>query len=160
MTKRMKKILIGVFVFCASLLLAKPFLNFNSSEITQDSSGIQFFHGSFDELLLKAKKENKPIFVDAFATWCGPCKSLSKNVFTQKEVGDYFNANFINYKITVEDNKGATPEGRLFVQKYSLDAYPTMFFLSPDGSVLNKIVGLYRPEGLIKEGGKALSKFK
>jgi thiol:disulfide interchange protein len=54
--------------------------------------GIKFeSHLSWNEILAKAKTENKYIFIDCYTTWCGPCKYMSKNIFTQKEVGDYFN---------------------------------------------------------------------
>ena len=64
----------------------------------QAQSGIEFFHGSWDEALELAKKEHKAIFMDAYAEWCGPCKRMAKNIFTQKEVGDFFNKHFINVK--------------------------------------------------------------
>ena len=61
--------------------------------------GIEFFHGSWEEALAEAKKQEKPIFVDAFTTWCGPCKMMSRSVFTEEEVGTFFNENFISLKI-------------------------------------------------------------
>lgn len=55
------------------------------------AQGINFQKGSWAEIKAKAKAENKFIFVDAYTTWCGPCKWLSKKVFPQKKVGDLFN---------------------------------------------------------------------
>ncbi|MEL6926093.1 MAG: DUF255 domain-containing protein, partial [Bacteroidota bacterium] len=63
------------------------------------ADGIEFFDGTWEEALNIAKAEEKVIFVDAFAVWCGPCKRMSNNVFPQKEVGDFFNRNFVNMKI-------------------------------------------------------------
>ena len=71
------------------------------------AQGIEFAHGStWKEILAKAEKEDKLIFVDAYAEWCGPCKKMAKDVFTQKEVGGYFNANFVNVKMDMEAGEG------------------------------------------------------
>ena len=39
------------------------------------------------------------------ASWCGPCKMLAKNVFTQKSIADKFNSSFVNYKLDAEKEK-------------------------------------------------------
>ena len=58
---------------------------------TEAANGIKFFKGTFSEALVKAKQENKILFVDFYAVWCVPCKKMAKTVFTQEEVGKYFN---------------------------------------------------------------------
>ncbi|GAH00631.1 unnamed protein product, partial [marine sediment metagenome] len=68
--------------------------------------GINFNVHSFEEAIKTAKAENKLIFVDAYTTWCGPCKWMSKNVFTEGKVGDYFNESFVNVKIDMEKGEG------------------------------------------------------
>ena len=59
------------------------------------NAGITFFEGTYEEALELAKSERKIILIDAYASWCGPCKVMAKNVFTQAEVGDFYNNNFI-----------------------------------------------------------------
>lgn len=100
------------------------------------AAGIQFEHGSWSEVLKKAKTENKLIFVDAYATWCGPCKTMSREVFTDDEVGAYFSENFVNYKYDME--KG---EGIAFSEKYEVTAYPTLLLIDGDGEVVSRKVG-------------------
>lgn len=90
--------------------------------VENNVEGIQFFHGTWAEALEKAKIEDKLLFVDAYAQWCGPCKVMAKNVFTQKKVGDFFNENFINLKMDMETTDGAS-----FGHKYPVSAYPTLF---------------------------------
>jgi uncharacterized protein YyaL (SSP411 family) len=64
----------------------------------KDENGIKFFNGTWKELLAEAKKQNKPIFMDVYTTWCRPCKVLDKDVFPNEKVGEFYNKNFINYK--------------------------------------------------------------
>ncbi len=115
------------------------------------AQGIEFFHGNWKEALEEAAKNDKAIFVDAFTTWCGPCKAMAKNVFTKDEVGKFFNANFINVKLDMESE-----EGRAFESKYPVSAYPTLFFIDFNGKVIKKVVGGQQPEGLINHGKDAL----
>ena len=98
--------------------------------------GISFFEGSWSEAKSKAQKEDKIIFVDAYAVWCGPCKRMAKNVFTHPEVGAFMNTHFVNLKIDMEKDMG-----RSFGQDYPVRAYPTLFFIDSEGEVLKKVVG-------------------
>ena len=93
--------------------------------------GMEFFHGKWEDALKMAQEQNKLIFVDAYTTWCGPCKRMSAQVFPQPEVGTFFNANFINVKMNMEDE-----QGRKFGSKYPVSAYPTFFWIDPDGNVV------------------------
>lgn len=110
-------------------------------------SGIQFMEASWREVLKKAKAEKKIIFLDAYASWCGPCKMLQKQVFTQKEVGNFYNSKFINVKMDME--KG---EGPALSQVYPLEAYPTLLFIDGNGKVLKKFIGAPKAEELIALG--------
>ncbi|TNE56480.1 MAG: thioredoxin [Bacteroidetes bacterium] len=114
------------------------------------AQGIDFFHGSWAEAQEKAKAEQKLIFVDAFASWCGPCKRMAREVFPDAAVGDYFNANFINLKIDMEK-----PENREFASQYPVRAYPTLMVLDAEGKVVLKQVGAMNTDGLVAFGQKA-----
>ncbi len=118
------------------------------------AQGIEFFHGSWDEAMMKAKTEDKLIFVDAFAVWCGPCKNMAANTFTREEVGSYFNANFIPMKIDMEKEMGLE-----FRKKYPVSAYPTLFFIDPDGEVVQKSVGAKSPADLLALAEMVISKY-
>lgn len=111
-------------------------------------SGIQFVEMSWASVVKKAKAEKKVIFLDAYASWCGPCKLLQKNVFTRADVGDLFNKNFVNVKIDME--KG---EGPQLMKQFPLEAYPTLFFIDSNGKVLKKVIGYQSAESLIQLGG-------
>jgi len=113
--------------------------------------GIDFFHGSWAEALEKAKSEQKLIFVDAYAVWCGPCKRMAANVFPDPKVGEFFNANFVCMKIDMEKTENAE-----FASKYPVSAYPTLIFIDKDGKITLKQVGAQQVEGLLELGKKAL----
>ncbi|MCK5701012.1 MAG: thioredoxin family protein [Cyclobacteriaceae bacterium] len=118
----------------------------------KESTGIAFFEGSWEEALDLARKENKLIFLDAYASWCGPCKSLQKKVFPAEKVGDFYNANFINVKMDME--KG---EGIALAQKYGVRAYPSLFFIDHKGVLKKSALGYHNANQLIKLGQAVLN---
>ena len=129
-----------------------PFLFLLISTMLFSQDGIKFGKQSFAQTLEQAKKENKLIFLDAFASWCGPCKLLDKNVFPKKEVGDYFNTNFLNLHIDME--KG---EGIEIAKKYGIYSYPTLLFIDGDGKVVYKAAGYMSPQELISIAKEAVN---
>ena len=132
------------FIFSLIILFAATSLQ---------AAGIDFFQGTWEEALEKAKKEDKLIFVDAYTTWCGPCKRMSKQVFTQNEVGEFYNKNFISMKIDMEK----TP-GRKFQRKYPVSAFPTLYYIDGDGEVAHVTKGGKSPEQFIQLGQMAMKK--
>jgi thiol-disulfide isomerase/thioredoxin len=130
------------------LLAAATFAAFSGFA---QNRAIKFETGSFADVLAKAKKENKPIMMDAYTTWCGPCKMMDKQVFTNDTVADFYNSNFIGYKVDME--KGEGPE---IGKRYEVNAYPNFIFIAPDGSVLHRSVGARRPQDFVQVGKVAL----
>ena len=113
----MKKILIALFLSFFLLSFSQESINFEDT--------------TFKEVLAKAKREKKLVFMDAYAAWCGPCKLMEKNVFPLPAVREYYNANFINARFDME--KG---EGREIAMKYGVRSYPSYLFLNGDGEVV------------------------
>ena len=93
------------------------------------------------QIVKKAKKEKKLIFVDCYTSWCGPCKMLANNVFTKDEVADYFNQTFVNAKYDMET-------------QFGVKAFPTLVFVDPaTQQVVHRMVGAGSAEWLV-EGAK------
>ena len=113
--------------------------------------GIRFFKGSFQDALKQARAENKKVFVDFYTTWCGPCQLMSKNIFPDDEVGEYFNKYFVNYQINAED-KAFLPE----VKRYGVAAYPNMLILDTEGNVLGRQLGATDKNGFLRFAKLAL----
>lgn len=117
----------------------------------QQEEGIAFFEGTYEEALVKAKTENKLLFLDCYADWCGPCFRMAKEVFTLKEVGDFFNAHFISLKCNMEKNEA----GKALKKRFDVVAYPTLLFVSPDGFVTQRRPGYAAVDTLLAFARKA-----
>ena len=107
---------------------------------------------TMEQMLAEAKLQRKILFVDVYTTWCGPCKWMDENTFTDARVTEKFNKKFINYKVD-----GDSFEGVNVGITYRVDSYPTYLFISPKGQVLHRIEGMMSPEGLIQVADSALN---
>jgi len=110
-------------IYSLILLLVAPMLLM--------AQGIHFEHGTLAQALAKAKAENKLVFIDGYAVWCGPCKHMAATVFTEKVVGEYFDENLVALKVDVERGEG--PEIK---RKYGISGLPGYVFLDGDGLVV------------------------
>lgn len=110
---------------------------------------IKFEDSDFATILAKAKTEKKLVFLDAYAAWCGPCKLMEKNIFTDKAVSDFYNQNFINAHFDME--KG---EGPSLAAKYGIRSYPTLLFLNGEGEIVGKELGYIQTKEFLELGKK------
>jgi len=134
------------------LLLIIPALLFSMSGFSQ---GIEFEHGTWKEVLAKAQQTNKPIFVDVYTTWCGPCKMMDRDIFPLETVGKVYNAGFVCYHLDAE--KG---EGIEVAKKYEVKAYPTYLFIKADGTLFFRSMGSMEAKAFLEVSNTALSEFK
>ena len=108
--------------------------------------GVEFQDLGYDDVVKKAKEENKLIFIDVFAKWCAPCRKMDANVFPNAELGDYMNANFVSYKADAQLNSG-----KMLARKYGVDSYPHYLFVDTKGNLIYKSRGYMSAEKLIEE---------
>lgn len=121
---------------------------------------------SWQELLMKAKAENKNIFIDAFTTWCGPCKKMDTEVYPTLKIGELLNKNFITVKVQFDrtkqdDNniKNWYQVAQQLTNKYNIEAFPTFLFLSKNEELLYRETGYQEIESfaaLIKKANDPL----
>ena len=116
---------------------------------------------------LAAQKENpKKIFMDVYTKWCGPCKLLDKNTFTNKDVIDFINENFYAVKFNAEGTEEITYQdftytnpnyqpgrkGRnathFFADALRINGYPSMVFFKDDGELIQAVSGYRTPKQL------------
>ncbi|MGH1336322.1 MAG: thioredoxin fold domain-containing protein [Aureispira sp.] len=124
-----------------------------SAQLRAGDDGIDFFKGTLAEAQEKAAQEHKLIFMDAYTAWCGPCKQMSRNVFTAPEVGAFFNKHFVNIKVDMEKGEGPRLAGR-----YRVSSYPTLLFLDEKGEVVHAAKGSRPADQFLGLGKTALSK--
>lgn len=108
-----------------------------------------------DQAILRAKAENKPIFVDFYTDFCAPCKIMDEYVFSAPDLAGLLNSNFVNYHFN-----GMNFDADPFLAKYNVKSYPTLLFLRPDGSVLKTITGSLGYTDMKHETQTALAAFK
>lgn len=118
------------------------------------SQGIKFETKSWNEILQLAKTENKPIFVDIYASWCGPCKIMRTEIFTKDSVAKAYNSNFICCEINVD-----SIDGVIIKNKYDIRFFPTFLFVRGDGTLFYKKVGALDLNSFINMSVCALSNY-
>ncbi|MBT2620581.1 thioredoxin fold domain-containing protein [Chryseobacterium sp. ISL-6] len=121
-----------------------------TSGIFLSAQGVKFENNKFSEILAKAKKENKLIFLDTYTSWCAPCKLMGKKVFPLQSVSEYYNSNFIDAQFDME--KG---EGLAIAKKYKVSSYPTYLFINGDGEEVHRGKGFMEENEFIQLGKNA-----
>ena len=114
----------------------------NGKASFESKNGIQFSNIPLKQVI--AQKESKPIFLFAHAGYCSSCKEMIKTVLPEKKVGDIFNTHFINAQVDIESE-----EGKELVRDFEITGTPTLLFLTPDGKLMNKVIGFQSKEELI-----------
>ncbi|MFV0391204.1 MAG: thioredoxin family protein [Paludibacteraceae bacterium] len=133
----MKQFIFSLFVSILSLSAMGQGINFEENH-------------DLNVALDKAKAADRLVFIDAYAVWCGPCKMMARDIFPQKEVGEYYNARFVNLKLDME-----APENIEIAKKYGVAAYPTYLFLNADGELVHKGLGGMSANKFIELGKQA-----
>lgn len=122
---------------------------------------------TMNEALAKQKENPKKIMIDMYTTWCGPCRLLDNNTFSNKKLSEYVNANFyavkfnaegdevVNFKDQELTNPNYDPNKakrrnsqHQLAQYFGVTAYPTILFLSENADFLAPIPGYKTPQQL------------
>lgn len=99
------------------------------------SAQTEFRAITYQQALEASKAEGKPVFIDFYTSWCGPCKMMAKKVFPLQNVGDYMNSTFVCIQLDAEK------EGLEEAKKYKISAYPTFIVIDADENVIFTKVG-------------------
>jgi thioredoxin len=137
-------------VLCALVVVSA----LSTGKANGKDEGIRFFQGTLKQAIAKAKEEKKPIFFDAYASWCGPCKTMDVEVFTDSTVAAFFNREFICIRVDME--KG---EGPSLAKRYpSINGYPSLLFLDSRGFCFKTVLGSRDSKNFLAEARLAAGK--
>ncbi|WP_080057860.1 tetratricopeptide repeat protein [Spirosoma aerolatum] len=134
-------------ILCQFLVLTLSITSQGRPLISDEpSGGIRFFKGSWQQVLAEAKRQNKPVFVDVYTTWCPPCKRMAKEAFPNPKIGSTFNVHFINYQLDAEKGEGID-----VAKLYAVASYPTALYITPDGALIHRAVGYGGINGMLDQ---------
>lgn len=106
-------------------------------------AAVKWSDESYEQILARAKQENKYVFIDFFTTWCGPCKRMDEKTFTDAKVQD-----LLNTMISADWDAEKDPSMAL-AKKYKVAAYPTLLVIGPDGKEVDRHLGYLDPAEFI-----------
>ena len=108
----------------------------------QEASGeLTWFVDNFDAASTEAETSGKPLLIDMYADWCGPCVTLGEQFFTSDEMHPIL-SNFVLLRLDVDN-----PEVASYAQRYNVSAIPCVVIAEADGSEIDRIVGTTRTVG-------------
>jgi len=110
-----------------------------SREVSADELIGKRWYFDLGEAEAVAARTGKKIFVDFFATWCGPCKMLAHDVLDTDEFMNKMSKYFVFCRIDVDAQPNIS-------QQYGIEAMPTQMVLDKTGNVLGKTVGYGGPD--------------
>lgn len=124
---------------------------------------------SFNEAIAAQKKVGKPIFMDVYTDWCGPCKMLDRNTFSNPKLAEHINQNYYAVKFNAEGNEQIEFSGKTFsnpnfnpnrkgrnaMHQFTgflrVPGYPSMIVLDEKGNIAKSIVGYRTADQLMSE---------
>jgi thioredoxin-related protein len=122
------------------------------------AGGIDYVHittqAQWDSVMTLSKQQERPVFLVGHTSWCGYCKQFFSNVSTDSNVAVYYNTNYLNITVDVEQEFG-----RSIATRYGIRGYPTLLFLDSAGTQLNRVNGYVDPAVLLSYGRRSLRKF-
>lgn len=130
-----------------TLLLAFSYCSFSLQ-----ANPISFIQNNLELAKQRAASEGKLILVDFWAHWCSPCTWMDEHTFSNKELGNYLNENYISVRIDIDNL-----EGYAYKEQYQIRYLPSILILNDQGQLIKKYEESFAPSkllSLLKEHNK------
>ncbi|MBX2844698.1 MAG: thioredoxin domain-containing protein [Saprospiraceae bacterium] len=129
------------------------------SQTKKNKKAIQWH--SWEEGIALAEKKNKKVFVDIYTDWCGFCRKMDADTFSDPEVAKYMNKNFIMIKLDGESKEVLSYKGQEYAFKKAnrrghhelaevlvgrKPPYPTFVVLDQNQDVVDSFIGYKNKE--------------
>mgnify|MGYP006286239147 CR=1 FL=1 len=96
---------------------------------------LSWFSDDFEAASAEAASSGKPLLIDLYADWCGPCVTLGEEFFTSDEMRPLL-SNFVLLRLDVDN-----PDVAQYAQRYNVSAIPCVVIAQADGTEIDRIVG-------------------
>lgn len=113
---------------------------------------VDFLNGSLEQALTQGGRDGKHIFVHTTSSQCLPCDHLAQQLFVDQSVADFYNTNFVNFKLNVDD-----PSYLNIAQIHGLGKSPAMLYFSPKGFIVKKETNVNNAMEFINTGATVLN---
>jgi len=128
----------------------------STPEPTDSNTATPFSWPAFDEAVAAAKKSGKPILVDIYAPWCGWCRKMQAEVYTNEELQTYVKEHFEYGRLNIDDSETQHQFKEYVLTSeqlgYALGAQgtPTTVFLESNGDYITRLDGYWNLDGFRK----------
>ncbi len=100
----------------------------------------------FEQGFAEAQKNDKKVMLDVYTDWCGWCKRLDRDVYSDKRVVSYLNKHYVVVKLNAEDTtkvsyKDKTTSKVQLAGGFGVRGYPTIIFFGSNGDPINSLPG-------------------
>jgi thioredoxin-related protein len=143
------------------VVAAQSFITKLSASSDETGGPVKWY--TFEEAVTLQKKDPKPIMVDIYTSWCGPCKMMTANTFGNEIIAKYLNEHYYPVKFNAETRDSVKFNGFVFANKnpegtqrpvhdFAISilegklSYPSIVFLNEEIKKIHTVVGYYKAD--------------
>lgn len=155
-TKRNKIMVLVILLVIIFFFGLKSYFKIDeqNAEAVEDTKLIALNWLSYNEGLALAEKESKYVLIDFYTDWCGYCKKMDKETYSNEKVKGILNENFVVVKVNAESDNKVIENGKEITERelaklYQVTGYPTTWFLESNHSRVAPLPGYVAAERFV-----------